>query len=288
MASLGLGLGIAALLWWGSTAALLWLANRYPHRRESLGALSVIYVLAWFFALRLGDSTGQAALIGSFLMGLLIWGFLEFAYLAGAIAGPLTSRRTCPPELTGWARFKGALMTGLWHELAVLATAGLLWLGLWQSPNPLAAQSFSLLAIARWSAKLNLFLGVPNLHQEFFPERMRYLASWTRVAPMNSLFPFSVTFGAVVTGCLGVMALQARSPEAALPFALLGALAALAVLEHWFLVMKVDDGRLWRWALPRQGPDGERGTSAPEPLAPEGGAGRGKPTLVLVAPSAQR
>jgi putative photosynthetic complex assembly protein 2 len=286
VASLGLALGIAVLLWWGSTAALLWLANRYPHRRESLGALSVVYVLAWFFALRLGESTEQAAFIGSFLMGLLIWGFLEFAYLAGTIAGPLASRRACPPELSGWARFKGALMTGLWHELAVLATAGLLWLGLWQSSNALAAQSFSLLAIARWSAKLNLFLGVPNLHQEFFPERMRYLASWTRVEPMNSLFPFSVTLGAVAIGYFGVSALQAASPEAALPSALLGALAALAVLEHWFLVMKVDDGRLWRWALPKKRSGGE--PTALDPLAQELSAGRGKPALVLVSSTPQR
>lgn len=81
-------------------------------------------------------------------------------------------------------------------------------------------------------------------------------------------------------------ALQAASPEAALPSALLGALAALAVLEHWFLVMKVDDGRLWRWALPKKRSGGE--PTALDPLAQELSAARGKPALVLVSSTPQR
>jgi putative photosynthetic complex assembly protein 2 len=143
-------------------------------------------------------------------------------------------------------------MTGLWHELAVVATLALLWLGLWDAPNALAAQSFTVLAVARWSAKLNVYLGVPNLHGEFFPEHMRYLVSWTRNRPMNSLFPFSITIGTGLTILLVGQALTAPLPAQALGPALLGALVALAVLEHWFLVINMDDGWLWRWALPRR------------------------------------
>jgi putative photosynthetic complex assembly protein 2 len=252
VASLALGVGIAVLLWWGSTAALLWLANRHGHRGASLGILSLIYGVAWVLALQLGSEAGRGPWIASFMMGLLIWGWLEFAYLAGAIAGPLASRKPCPPGLEGWTRFKGALMTGLWHELAVVATLALLWLGLWDAPNALAAQSFTVLAVARWSAKLNVYLGVPNLHGEFFPEHMRYLVSWTRKRPMNSLFPFSITVGTGFTILLVGQALTAPMPAQALGSALLGALVALAVLEHWFLVINMDDGWLWRWALPRR------------------------------------
>ena len=95
MASLALGVGIAVLLWWGSTAALLWLANRHGRRGASLGVLSLIYGAAWVLALQLGPKVGQGPWIASFMMGLLIWGWLEFAYLAGAIAGPLASRKPC-------------------------------------------------------------------------------------------------------------------------------------------------------------------------------------------------
>jgi hypothetical protein len=33
-------------------------------------------------------------------------------------------------------------------------------------------------------------------------------------------------------------------------YALLGALTALALLEHWFMVLPLPDERLWRWMLP--------------------------------------
>ncbi|MED5443811.1 MAG: DUF3623 family protein, partial [Pseudomonadota bacterium] len=87
---------------------------------------------------------------------------------------------------------------------------------------------------------------------EFFPEHMRYLVSWTRKRPMNSLFPFSITIGTGLTILLVGQALTAPMPSQALGSALLGALMALAVLEHWFLVINMDDGWLWRWALPQR------------------------------------
>ena len=81
---------------------------------------------------------------------------------------------------------------------------------------------------------------------------MRYLVSWTRKRPMNSLFPLSITVGTGFTILLVGQALTAPMPAQALGSALLGALVALAVLEHWFLVINMDDGWLWRWALPRR------------------------------------
>ena len=33
-------------------------------------------------------------------------------------------------------------------------------------------------------------------------------------------------------------------------FALLTALAALATLEHWLMVVPLPDAKLWRWMLP--------------------------------------
>jgi len=33
-------------------------------------------------------------------------------------------------------------------------------------------------------------------------------------------------------------------------FALLSAITALALLEHWLMVLPVPDAKLWRWMLP--------------------------------------
>ena len=34
-------------------------------------------------------------------------------------------------------------------------------------------------------------------------------------------------------------------------FALLAALTGLALLEHWLMVVSLQDARLWRWLMPR-------------------------------------
>ena len=49
-------------------------------------------------------------------------------------------------------------------------------------------------------AKLNLFLGVPNLSVEFLPPHLGYLASYFSNKPMNLLFPASVTLASGAAG----------------------------------------------------------------------------------------
>ena len=108
------------------------------------------------------------------------------------------------------------------------------------------------------SAKLNVFLGVPNLGEDLLPDHLAYLATFMKRKPMNALFPFSVTGGTIVACLLFERALRggASSFEVA-GFTILGALMALAVIEHWFLVAPIDANALWR---------GFRRTSSPSAL----------------------
>ena len=97
------------------------------------------------------------------------------------------------------------------------------------------------------SAKLNVFLGVPNLGEDLLPEHLAYLTTFMKRGPMNALFPFSVTAGTVV-GCLlfeRALRVDASSFEV-VGFTILGALMGLAVIEHWFLVAPIDANALWR------------------------------------------
>ena len=48
------------------------------------------------------------------------------------------------------------------------------------------------------SAKLNVFLGVRNLNEEFLPEHLAFLKGFLNKKPMNLLFPFSVTISTVI------------------------------------------------------------------------------------------
>jgi putative photosynthetic complex assembly protein 2 len=129
--------------------------------------------------------------------------------------------------------------------LTMLAVAGLTW----AAPNQVGTQTFMVLWVMRLSAKLNVFLGVRNLTEQFVPEHLRYLRTYFRRAPMNPLMPFSVLTASVVVFRLAV---AAWVPDA-LAFEVVGrtlvaTILALAVLEHVFLALPVPDAVLWRWA----------------------------------------
>jgi putative photosynthetic complex assembly protein 2 len=113
------------------------------------------------------------------------------------------------------------------------------------------AWTFVILWVMRWSAKLNLFLGVPNLNAEFFPPHLRFLETYVTRRAMNLLFPVSVTAGTFASSLLISHAFTTTSEFGAVAGLTLGTLMGLAVLEHWFMVVPLRDAELWRWALPR-------------------------------------
>jgi putative photosynthetic complex assembly protein 2 len=102
----------------------------------------------------------------------------------------------------------------------------------------------------RWSAKLNLFLGVPNLNEHWLPEHMRFLSTYMAKRPMNLLFPVSVTTATLMLAMLIEEATAPGSGEAhRAGVMLVASLVALGILEHWFLVLPMSEEVLWRWAL---------------------------------------
>ena len=98
----------------------------------------------------------MASAVG-FLLGLLIWAWLEISYLLGFVTGP--NHKPCPDDATGWQRFIGGLGTTLYHELAVLMMVALLAWFSYGSINTTAVNTLIVLWLMRWSAKLNYFLG---------------------------------------------------------------------------------------------------------------------------------
>jgi putative photosynthetic complex assembly protein 2 len=117
----------------------------------------------------------------------------------------------------------------------------------WGSVNATGAQAFAILFAMRLSAKLNLYLGVPNFDAAMLPPQLAYLKSYFRTRAFNALMPVSLVLGGVLTWWLGSRALAS---EAATGWSLLTGLALLGVVEHLFLVLPIRDGALWRWAIP--------------------------------------
>jgi putative photosynthetic complex assembly protein 2 len=239
----------ALFLWWFSTGVILYL-DGLPRRTFpwSMAGITALSMAALYGVVATAQDTSIGAAYLAFTCGLVIWGWHETSFLMGYVTGP--RREPCAADCVGWARFRAALQTIVHHELAILFTAMVL-LGLtWNSPNQLAMWTFVVLWAMRLSAKLNVFLGVPNLTEEFLPEHLHYLRSFLAKRPMNPLFPVSVTLGTALGALLAHAALAAPgSSFEATALVLLATLVALAILEHWFMVLPVPDAALWSWAL---------------------------------------
>ena len=242
-----LPIAAAVLIWWMGTGLLL-LLNRLGNQTRHFSLLGCVVLAGVAVAgIEVSQSVQTpAAAYVAFAAAILLWGCLELPSLLGVLTGPV--RDACPPGLRGWPRFRKAIGVGLYHDLAIIAVGVVLLVSLTNAANTVAAWTFLTLWIMRWSAKLNLFLGMPNLDLDLVPERMQYLVSYMAKRSMNPLFPLSVGFGLVLIWfhLQGVDTATTFDRTAGI---LLATLTALAVFEHLFMVLPLRDSALWRWAL---------------------------------------
>jgi putative photosynthetic complex assembly protein 2 len=206
---------------------------------------------AWGLVASARDASPHGAVL-AFTCAIGVWGWHELSFLTGLISGPRIA--PCPPDALGWRRFRLAVSTLIYHEIALAATAAAIVALTWGQPNQIGCWIFLVLLVSRLSAKLNLFLGVPSFSAEFFPEHLCYLTSYLRKRPMNALFPISIVAGLALVWAEAAMVLDpAATAFAVVGFSLMFALTALAIIEHAFMVLPLPDTALWRWALPAVG-----------------------------------
>ena len=246
----------ALFVWWFGTGVVLF-ADKLPRsaHRAAMAFATVLAVAAIYaLAVTAEERTLSAALI-AFTATVVIWGWHELSFLVGWLTGP---RKTpCPEGATGWRRFVYAAGTLIHHEIAIAVTGLALWLWLADAANPVALWTYLILWAMRLSAKLNLFLGAPNVAEEFLPEEMYYLTTYFSKRPMNGLFPIAVTVGTLLTAAMAVTAVQIGGFEGA-ALALAATLTGLGTLEHWFLVLPFREAALWRWWITNRARRAER------------------------------
>ncbi|MEE4172799.1 MAG: putative photosynthetic complex assembly protein PuhE [Xanthomonadales bacterium] len=234
--------------WWLSTVLLMWRS-----KRAEPGCLKTMAVMTLFAGAGLAlivvsrDGTDATSAYLAFVGGLALWAWHEMSYFLAVVTGPRP--RACPEGVSASERFVLGVQASLWHELAIVATAlGLIALT-WGSPNPFGAWTFAVLWIMRWSSKLNIFFGVRNLHEEFWPDHLRYLGSYVHSASMNGFFPLSmIGAGAALAWMIGQAGAAGSLAVDRTGWILVGTLLALAMLEHVLMFLRVPDAVLWRFA----------------------------------------
>lgn len=232
-------------LWWFSTGLVLYLDGLSPRTfRWSMAGGTAVLALAVVALVAISKQASVGGAYVAFTAAVLVWGWLEMAYFMGVLTGP--RKAPCPRECGQWRRFRLAVQTSLYHELAVIVVGSLLLVLTWDSPNSVGASAFLILWAMRWSAKLNVFLGVRNLNEGWLPQHLSFLSSYFGRRPINLLFPVSVSVATALAVLLAQDALTAHgfSQTAA---CLLTALLVLGILEHWFLVLPISGDALWNW-----------------------------------------
>lgn len=209
--------------------------------------MTVIAMVCLVTLIETRDWTTPLGVYLAFLSALGLWAWQETSYFLGFVTGPRPE--ACPPGASESQRFAFGIKASLYHELAVLITVGMIFWLTYDAPNPMALWVFALLWIMRWSAKLNIFLGVRNLHLEFWPSHLQYLASYAKTANMNPLYPVTASLSLLMFVWMTTKAVSSDNPSELTTFVLLAVLLFLAVLEHVFLMYRVPDQKLWSWAL---------------------------------------
>jgi putative photosynthetic complex assembly protein 2 len=248
---LWLPVAITVFAWWFSTGLILLLV-RLP--RTSHSALLIIFagiglIAGWGVVASAGEQTTNNIYCG-FLCTLLIWGWHEASFLMGKITGPRP--QPCPIGAKGLHRFGYATATLIYHEVALFCTLIAIAALTWQAANQISLWTFALLFAMRLSAKFNIFLGVPNLTEEFFPVHLEHLKSYLPKRPMNPLMPVSLLISLALAIWLWRSLIPPdQSDGETIALAIVLTLTCLGILEHLFMITPLPDAALWRWAVPR-------------------------------------
>ena len=243
----------AIFVWWFSTGVVLLLNGmRRTTFRWSVLISSVVAIAALY---GLSHTAGTLSVVNAycaFTCALLVWGWHELTFLTGWLTGP---RQEVCTAAGGWPRFSQAVAAILWHELGILAGGLAIAAITWNAPNQVGLWTFAVLWIMRTSAKLNLFFGVRNLSEEFLPAHLTYMGTYFKRRPMNAFLPVSIVISAVA---LLLIALRAIDIETVLAekvgLVLVGSMLAMAILEHFLLVLPLPSTALWRWAMRNRTP----------------------------------
>lgn len=244
---------IAIFSWWFFTGIILLIVRRADGGWATAHGKSVVFGTPLFALGILGlvlsaTSLTVANVYIGFLSVLLVWGWIELAFLSGVITGP--ERRPCPDTLQGWDRFVRAWNTLSYHELLLLGGLLIVTVATTGAENTFGFWAYLVLFVARISAKLNLFFGVPRINTEFVPLPLQHLKSYFRQGNVTFAFVIGITFLSLATACFAERLMSADAGAQTVGYALLLALSALATLEHWLMVIPLPDAKLWSWMLP--------------------------------------
>jgi putative photosynthetic complex assembly protein 2 len=249
MQSVPAALVFALMSWWLGTGAILWLVRlRASSFRWSLLAASLVLIAGLVgsgYSMRSGGSDSAYLAFASVI---LMWSWHELAFLTGWLTGP--RRQALQPGAQGGQRLLQSVQAVAYHELALVLNFAVLWVMQAGQPNHVALCTFALLWCMRLSAKLNLFLGVPQTGAQYLPSHLTYLASYFKRGPVTPFF-FGTLAASALTLVWLIWEVRTGAVAATTGWVLLATLLGLAIVEHVLMAFPLSIEKLWGWAMNR-------------------------------------
>lgn len=244
-------IAVASIAWWVATGLVLALARAGSRHLGAVMAIATGVAFAGIAGLvATHDQTTVSSAYIAFFSALALWAWHETTFLIGILTGPRRIEVGQAPVET--SRFRAAFLTVRDHELALAATViALIWF-MAGADNTTGLLTFMLMWVMRISTKLNIYLGARHAISDMLPDRLSYLKSYFRTDRTSGWFYVSLSASAVLLGWLSNAAANAGTEHDAAKWTLLACFAALALLEHLFLVLPIRDSALWAWAMERK------------------------------------
>tara|TARA_A100001015_G_scaffold179486_1_gene199549 strand:+ start:7707 stop:8468 length:762 start_codon:yes stop_codon:yes gene_type:complete len=237
------------IFWWFTTIFLLRATRNISKVKINvLMILSTALLILGFTGLFWSvDKQSITGVYVGFTSVLLIWFWLESTFLVGWVTG--IRKVACPKDVTEFKRAWLAFLTINHHEYLLLATLFCVWFVTINGENFIGLYAFLTLWCMRVSSKLNVFLGVRNLYEEFLPTPIRHLSTYFRKKNCNPIFPITFLGAFLINLLFWDNAFQSEIDHMVVHFGLLATLLSLGIFEHVVMVLPFQLNKLWSLGL---------------------------------------
>jgi len=222
--------------WWTATGVLYALQrNAWTRGLALIGAIACLVQGGRLLRESRDDASAPGAL-RAFFAGALSWTAIITLFFEGWVVGPPVS--SLGDATRGWTGAWAAIRaTWHWEAMAVAMVAAVAW-SVRGGRNRLALWTLLLFWGAHQSAKLNLFVGVVNSGSEIFPSYLEHLVRYFGPPRNGALIWITIAVYAAVAVRM-LVPRPAQSNGERMQRLVIGALAALAAVEHAFLVTRL-------------------------------------------------
>jgi putative photosynthetic complex assembly protein 2 len=229
---------LVTLFWWLATGLIFMAQRRGTAATVGVAIATVLAIVGVWLVWRDRDRLDGVGATRSFLGGAAAWAWVSTVFLAGWIVGP------ADPSALGakgsWELALEAIHATLYSDVVGLLVLAAVALATARGRNRVGLWTYMVFWGAQQSAKLNIFFGVENPGEAFFPPHLMFLTDY--FGPHQNSWLIGVSIVALGWGAVwsGYHAFRAADLYNRVGRALLATLLGLAAFEHVVLALPLE------------------------------------------------